>query len=46
MTAADRFIASCHSWNDFWDRARALSSEIEKGMGTTHRGMDFAKAGA
>jgi predicted helicase len=27
----DRFIASCNSWDDFWDRTRALSSETEKG---------------
>ncbi len=32
MPSPDRFIASCHSWNDFWERTRALSSEIEKGM--------------
>src|SRR6516225_8012225 len=29
-TAADRFIASCGSWDDFWDRAKKLS-EAEKG---------------
>ena len=28
---SDRFIASCKSWDDFWDRTRALSTEIEKG---------------
>jgi superfamily II DNA or RNA helicase len=27
----DRFLATCSSWNDFWDRARALSSDAEKG---------------
>jgi hypothetical protein len=27
----DRFITSCSSWSDFWNRARALSSELEKG---------------
>ena len=27
----DRFIAACKSWEDFWDRTRALSSETEKG---------------
>ena len=27
----DRFIAACKSWDDFWDRTRALSSETEKG---------------
>ena len=30
-TAADRFIASCGSWDDFWDRAKKLS-EAEKGI--------------
>jgi predicted helicase len=30
-TATDRFIASCGSWDDFWDRARKLS-EAEKGI--------------
>jgi superfamily II DNA or RNA helicase len=29
-TAADRLIASCGSWDEFWDRARKLS-EAEKG---------------
>jgi predicted helicase len=29
--SSDRFIASCKSWDDFWNRARALSSETEKG---------------
>ncbi len=28
---SDRFIASCRSWNDFWDRTRTLSSKVEKG---------------
>jgi predicted helicase len=31
MLSADRFIASCKSWNDFWDRARRLS-KAEKGL--------------
>jgi predicted helicase len=26
-----RFIASCTSWDDFWDRTKALSTEVEKG---------------
>jgi predicted helicase len=30
MASPDRFIASCNSWEDFWDRARKLS-EAEKG---------------
>jgi superfamily II DNA or RNA helicase len=30
MLSPDRFIASCRSWSDFWDRARELS-KIEKG---------------
>src|SRR6516164_1248991 len=30
-TATDRFIASCGSWDDFWDRARKLL-EAEKGI--------------
>jgi hypothetical protein len=28
----DRFIASCKSWNDFWQRATCLLTETEKGM--------------
>lgn len=31
MRWPDRFIASCRSWDDFWDRTRTLSSETEKG---------------
>jgi predicted helicase len=31
MPSADRFIASCKSWNDFWDRAKKLSN-TEKGI--------------
>ena len=31
MWSPDRFIASCRSWNDFWDRTRKLSN-IEKGI--------------
>ena len=31
MRSPDRFIASCRSWNDFWDRTRKLSN-IEKGI--------------
>jgi superfamily II DNA or RNA helicase len=27
----DRFIASCNSWSDFWDRTRALSGTTEQG---------------
>ncbi len=30
MNQIDRFIVSCRSWDDFWDRARK-SSEAEKG---------------
>ena len=30
MLHPDRFIASCRSWDDFWDRARKLSN-AEKG---------------
>jgi superfamily II DNA or RNA helicase len=30
MLSADRFIASCSSWNDFWERATKLSA-TEKG---------------
>jgi predicted helicase len=28
----DRFIASCSSWSDFWNRTRALPSERDKGI--------------
>ena len=31
MVSPDRLIASCKSWNDFWDRTRKLSNETEKG---------------
>ena len=31
MRSPDRFIASCRSWNDFWDRTIKLSN-IEKGI--------------
>jgi hypothetical protein len=31
MPSPDRFIASCRSWNDFWDRTRKLSN-TEKGV--------------
>ena len=31
MPSPDRFIASCSSWNDFWERARKLSN-TEKGI--------------
>ena len=31
MSSADRLIASCNSWNDFWDRAKLLSAN-EKGI--------------
>jgi superfamily II DNA or RNA helicase len=27
----DRFIASCVSWNDFWERAKRLPADSEKG---------------
>src|ERR1700686_1482284 len=30
MPSPDRFIASCRSWDDFWDRARKVSN-AEKG---------------
>jgi predicted helicase len=30
MNQIDRFIASCRSWDDFWDRARK-STDAEKG---------------
>jgi predicted helicase len=31
MLRPDRFIGSCGSWDDFWDRARTLSN-AEKGI--------------
>ena len=31
MGSPDRFIASCHSWNDFWERTKRLPSDAEKG---------------
>jgi predicted helicase len=31
MPSPDRFIGSCRSWDDFWDRARTLSN-TEKGI--------------
>ena len=31
MRWPDSLIASCHSWDDFWDRTRALPRETEKG---------------
>jgi predicted helicase len=31
MSSADRFIAPCRSWNEFWDRASKLSNN-EKGI--------------
>jgi predicted helicase len=31
MPSPDRFVASCRSWDDFWDRARTLSN-VEKGI--------------
>src|SRR5215471_8104613 len=31
MRSADRFIASCSSWDDFWERASSLSN-TEKGI--------------
>jgi superfamily II DNA or RNA helicase len=31
MRSADRFIASCSSWDDFWERAKKLSN-TEKGI--------------
>src|SRR6516164_2805579 len=31
MFWADRFISSGASWSDFWERAKELSSKIEKG---------------
>jgi hypothetical protein len=30
MQSSDRLLASCRSWNDFWDRTRKLSN-AEKG---------------
>ena len=31
MPLQDRFISSCMSWNDFWDRTKKLSN-TEKGI--------------
>src|SRR5215475_6354287 len=31
MRSPDRFIGSCNSWDDFWDRTRALSGTSGKG---------------
>ena len=31
MLRPDRFIASCASWSEFWERAKTLSSTSEKG---------------
>ena len=31
MGSVDRFIASCNSWDDFWERAKLLSAS-EKGV--------------
>jgi hypothetical protein len=31
MCSADYFIASCKSWDEFWDNAKALGSKTEKG---------------
>jgi superfamily II DNA or RNA helicase len=31
MRPPDSFIASCKSWNGFWERAKALASKTEKG---------------
>jgi hypothetical protein len=31
MISPDRFIASCNSWDDFWDSAKSLSAS-EKGI--------------
>src|SRR4029077_9807079 len=31
MPSPDRFIASCRSWNDFWECAKSLPTEAEKG---------------
>jgi predicted helicase len=27
----DRFIASCHCWDDFWEQTKSLASDAEKG---------------
>ena len=27
----DRFIAACASWSDFWERAKVLATDREKG---------------
>jgi predicted helicase len=31
MVSPGRFIASCDSWNDFWERTKRLPSDAEKG---------------
>ena len=31
MSWPDRFIASCNSWDDFWEKAKRLVSDAEKG---------------
>ena len=31
MGSPDRFIASCKSWDDFWERTKKLPSDAEKG---------------
>ena len=31
MPSPDRFIASCVSWNDFWERTKKLPTDREKG---------------
>ncbi len=32
MNRMDRLLAKCRSWDDFWDRATALSPTSQKGM--------------
>jgi len=31
MVSPDRFIASCNSWDDFWEQTKGLASDTEKG---------------
>ena len=31
MVSPDRFIASCNSWDDFWEQTKRLASDAEKG---------------
>jgi predicted helicase len=31
VRSPDRFIASCNSWNDFWERTKKLPSDADKG---------------